>query len=108
MKSKVGTMPLTALQAILSTMMAINDKPRYRIISETSSDEACPLVIGDRSELPFKESFDGEKWTKYQCDDKHLWGKGTKIVYEIIDADEPEDELVYEAFSRNSADDEGK
>ena len=80
-------MPLTALQAILAAIAAIDDQRNLRIISETPSDEACAGPV-------IKEMFDGEKWIGYRC----VGGKGTKIEYEIIESGQREDEILKELY----------
>lgn len=85
-------MPVTALQAILAALATLSDEPGYRIISEMPSDEACAIVAQEGNGVTHKETFDGAKWTRYTCDGKYPWDKGTITEYEVIMPDSPEDE----------------
>lgn len=89
-------MSLTALSAILGILSTIESSPRHRIISETPSNEACARFQAMKLQDTPKETFDGHKWTKYYCDGS----KGRKVEYEIIDPEEPEDEILDQQFRK--------
>lgn len=71
-------MPGTALQAILTALVSVGNKPPYRIITTTPDDEACTIVNPLTSRLESMQTLHGEKVTIYECEN----GKGSKIQFD--------------------------